>query len=84
MVMIFCNINFNQKNRESLFELPGDHRLKIIIPTNAALIVESNTSKRFFDILNNNYVTFDGTVPYLTARILFAFGLLRNETPPEI
>jgi UDP-N-acetyl-D-mannosaminuronic acid transferase (WecB/TagA/CpsF family) len=72
--MCFCNINFNQKNRNSLFELP-DNRPKLIITANAAFIVEANKSKRFFEILNNNYVTFDGTVPYVVAKILHKVGL---------
>jgi UDP-N-acetyl-D-mannosaminuronic acid transferase (WecB/TagA/CpsF family) len=76
--MFFCNINFNQKNKRSLFELP-DNKLKLIITANAAFIVQANNSKRFFDILNNNYVTFDGTVPYLVAKILFKIGLIHEK-----
>jgi UDP-N-acetyl-D-mannosaminuronic acid transferase (WecB/TagA/CpsF family) len=72
--MLFCNINFNQKNKHSLFEL-NNNKLKFIITVNAAFIVEANRSKRFFDILNSNYVTFDGTVPYFVAKILFKIGL---------
>jgi UDP-N-acetyl-D-mannosaminuronic acid transferase (WecB/TagA/CpsF family) len=75
--MLFCNINFNQKNKQSLFEIQ-DKTPKLIITVNAAFIVEANNSKRFFDILNNNYVTFDGTVPYLVAKILTKTGLLHK------
>jgi UDP-N-acetyl-D-mannosaminuronic acid transferase (WecB/TagA/CpsF family) len=75
--MRFCNINFNQKNKSSLFKLPYNN-FKLIITANAAFIVEANNTKRFFNILNNNYVTFDGTVPYLAAKILSKLGLLRK------
>jgi hypothetical protein len=74
--MRFCNIHFNQRNIVSLLEIPDNHTLKVIIPTNAALIVEANTSRRFFDILKNNFVIFDGAVPYFAAKILFALRLL--------
>jgi hypothetical protein len=69
--MLFCNINFNQKNKADLFTpaCADDNKPKFIIPSNAALIVEANRSKRFFDILNNNHVTFDGAIPYLMAKI---------------
>jgi N-acetylglucosaminyldiphosphoundecaprenol N-acetyl-beta-D-mannosaminyltransferase len=33
-------------------------------------IYEANNSKRFFDILNNNYVSFDGQIPLFLARFL--------------
>jgi N-acetylglucosaminyldiphosphoundecaprenol N-acetyl-beta-D-mannosaminyltransferase len=75
-MMLFCNINFNQKNKDNLFECPCDNKPKLIIPANAALIVEANNSKRFFELLNNNYVTFDGQIPYLYAKILYFLGLI--------
>jgi N-acetylglucosaminyldiphosphoundecaprenol N-acetyl-beta-D-mannosaminyltransferase len=43
---------------------------KIIFTANAAIISEANTSKRLYDILNNNYVTFDGQIPYIIAKVL--------------
>jgi UDP-N-acetyl-D-mannosaminuronic acid transferase (WecB/TagA/CpsF family) len=67
--MIFCGINFNQKNKHQLFER-HNNKLKIIITVNAAFIVEAHRSRRFLDILNDNYVTFDGTVPYILAKLL--------------
>jgi hypothetical protein len=78
--MIFCNINFNQKNKHDLFEHSPDNKPRLIIPANAALIVEANTSKRFFEILNNNYVTFDGRIPYLGAKILYFLGLIPRQS----
>jgi hypothetical protein len=76
--MLFCNINFNQKNKHNLFEHTPDNKLKLIITVNAAFIVEANKSKRFFDILNKNHVTFDGTIPYLVAKILYKIGVLHK------
>jgi hypothetical protein len=75
-MMLFCNINFNQKNRNNIFESPCENKPKLIIPVNAALIVESNNSKRFLAVLNNNYVTFDGRIPYLCAKILYFLRLI--------
>jgi hypothetical protein len=73
--MLFCNINFNQKNKADLFTpvYINDNKPKLIIPSNAALIVEANQSRRFFDILNSNHVTFDGEIPYLVAKICNLF-----------
>jgi N-acetylglucosaminyldiphosphoundecaprenol N-acetyl-beta-D-mannosaminyltransferase len=67
--MIFCNINFNQKNKADLFAGTENNRTKFIVTVNAAFIVEANKSKRFFNILNTNHVTFDGKIPYITAKI---------------
>ena len=66
---MFCNINFNITNRNALFLHSDKNRTKLIIPVNAKLIVDANTSKRFFELLNNNYVTFDGQIPYLIAKL---------------
>jgi UDP-N-acetyl-D-mannosaminuronic acid transferase (WecB/TagA/CpsF family) len=74
--MLFCNINFNQKSKSNLFEHASDNKAKLIITVNAAFIVEANTSRRFFEVLNNNYVTFDGRIPYLIAKILYLLGLI--------
>jgi UDP-N-acetyl-D-mannosaminuronic acid transferase (WecB/TagA/CpsF family) len=75
--MKFCNINFNLKNKADLFERGTIQGTKVIITTNAAFIVEANNSKRFFEILNNNYVTFDGSIPYIIAKILTNLGFIR-------
>jgi UDP-N-acetyl-D-mannosaminuronic acid transferase (WecB/TagA/CpsF family) len=76
--MLFCNINFNQKDKNALFEHTDDKKVKLIITVNAAFIVEANKSKRFFDLLNSNYVTFDGYIPYITAKILNFWGLIHS------
>jgi N-acetylglucosaminyldiphosphoundecaprenol N-acetyl-beta-D-mannosaminyltransferase len=74
--MLFCNINFNQKHKADIFALSDDRKTKLIITVNAAFIVEANNSSRFFNILKNNYVTFDGYIPYITAKILSCVGLI--------
>lgn len=76
--MLFCNIIFNQKNINALFESIQDNKPKLIVTVNAAFIVEANKSKRFFDILKKNYVTFDGRIPYLTAKSIYFLKLILN------
>jgi UDP-N-acetyl-D-mannosaminuronic acid transferase (WecB/TagA/CpsF family) len=76
--MLFCNINFNQKNKADLFKY-NDSEIKMIITVNAAFIVEANRSKRFYDVLKNNYVTFDGYIPYLTAKLLHFLGYIQPD-----
>lgn len=65
--MIFCNINFNIRNKSDLFERESGST-KCIITANAQLIYFANTIERFLSFMNNNYVTFDGTVPLREAR----------------
>jgi N-acetylglucosaminyldiphosphoundecaprenol N-acetyl-beta-D-mannosaminyltransferase len=66
--MKFCNIEFNIKNKSDLFEYKD--KLKIILTVNSALIVEANKTSRFFNVLNSNYVSFDGQIPYYVAKLL--------------
>jgi UDP-N-acetyl-D-mannosaminuronic acid transferase (WecB/TagA/CpsF family) len=73
--MLFCNINFNQKDKIDLFKHTNTSKTKLIITVNAAFIVKANTSKRFFNILNANYVTFDGHIPYIAAKICNLLGI---------
>jgi N-acetylglucosaminyldiphosphoundecaprenol N-acetyl-beta-D-mannosaminyltransferase len=72
--MTFCNINFNLKNKNDLFKPIENNKTKLIITANAQFIVEANISRRFFEILNNNYVTFDGRIPYISAKFLNLFN----------
>ena len=65
--MIFCNINFNIRNKSDLFERESGST-KCIITANAQLIYFANTIERYLSFMNNNYVTFDGTVPLREAR----------------
>jgi N-acetylglucosaminyldiphosphoundecaprenol N-acetyl-beta-D-mannosaminyltransferase len=64
------------KNKSELFERVDKNKIKIIITVNAAFIVTANTSRRFWDILNNNNVVFDGRIPYFTAKIFHRIGLI--------
>jgi N-acetylglucosaminyldiphosphoundecaprenol N-acetyl-beta-D-mannosaminyltransferase len=74
--MIFCNININLENKTALFQPARDRTMKIINTLNAALIVEANTSRRFFNFLNNGYVTFDGYIPYIVAKFVYRFSFI--------
>jgi N-acetylglucosaminyldiphosphoundecaprenol N-acetyl-beta-D-mannosaminyltransferase len=68
--MFFCNINFNLRNKTELFERIHSDETKIIFTLNAAVIVEANRTKRLFNMLNRNYVSFDGQVPFIAAKLL--------------
>jgi N-acetylglucosaminyldiphosphoundecaprenol N-acetyl-beta-D-mannosaminyltransferase len=73
--MFFCNINFNLKNKSDLFKVVDNQKTKLIITANAQFIVQANTSERFFKVLNDNYVTFDGRIPYITAKLFNLFNV---------
>jgi N-acetylglucosaminyldiphosphoundecaprenol N-acetyl-beta-D-mannosaminyltransferase len=72
--MKFCNINFNLRSKSDLFQVVDKQKTKYILTANAQFIVEANTSKRFLEILNSNYVTFDGTIPSITAKFCNYFS----------
>lgn len=74
--MLFCNVNFNVRNKKDLFENIGDGKTKVIVTVNAAFIVEANTSRKFFEILNRSYNTFDGMIPYFAAKLLAGLKLI--------
>ncbi len=63
----FCNINFKLLKKNQLFELENGIP-KCIATVNAQFIVLGNTNKRFMDILNRFYSSFDGEVPLKIAR----------------
>lgn len=64
---MFCNIDFKLINKMKIFEREDDSP-KFIVTVNAQFIVLANNNKRFMDILNKNYSTFDGEVPLKFAR----------------
>lgn len=67
--MYFCNINFNILHKDKLFVLPPIQNIpKFIITVNAEFISFANNNKRFMEILNTNYTTFDGMVPFRKAQ----------------
>ena len=63
----FANLIFKGLTKEIIFK--EEKYLKIIIPTNAELIVKSQNDNRFKNIINENFATFDGQVPYLLAKL---------------
>ncbi len=62
----FANIIFKGLRKKDL--LSEESYLKFIIPANAEFIVRANENKRFLNILNNNFITFDGQIPYMLAK----------------
>lgn len=64
---MFCNIKFNLINRKELFDRK-ENETKCIATVNAQFIVLANQNRRFMNILNSNYTTFDGTIPLKKAR----------------
>jgi len=66
MVIKFCNLNFKGLKRNVLFQ--DDKKLKVIIPTNAELIVKAQNNEKFKNIISYNHATFDGQVPYYFAK----------------
>ncbi len=63
----FGNIIFLGLLKENL--LSESQTLKVIVTANAEFIVHANEDEKFKKILNENYTTFDGQVPYLMARL---------------
>lgn len=64
---MFCNIDFRLTDKMKIFEREDDAP-KFIVTVNAQFIVLANNNKRFMNILNRNYSTFDGEVPLKFAR----------------
>lgn len=65
--MLFCNIDFNIKDKQELF-LRTDNQVKCIITANAQLIWLANTIERYLAFMNENFVCFDGVHPLKQAR----------------
>ena len=65
--IVFANLTFKGLTKKVL--LREERSLKIIVPVGAELIVLANTDLRFREIINNNYASFDGQIPYLFARM---------------
>jgi N-acetylglucosaminyldiphosphoundecaprenol N-acetyl-beta-D-mannosaminyltransferase len=62
----FANIIFKGLTREDIF--CEDNKLKVIIPTNAELIVKAQSHNKFKTIISDNFATFDGQIPYFFAK----------------
>jgi len=62
----FAGLIFKGLTKEIL--LNESAPLKFIIAVNAELIVKANENERFKKIINSNYSTFDGRIPYIMAK----------------
>lgn len=65
---MFCNIDFSLIYKSQLFELLNE-KPKFIVTVNAQFIVLANKDKRFMNILNSHFSTFDGEIPLKFARL---------------
>ena len=61
---MFCNIDFKLLNKQDLFRVESS-AMKHIVTVNAQFIVLANKNPRFMRIVNKNYATFDGEVPFV-------------------
>lgn len=64
--ILFANIKFKGLEKEDL--LKESEKMKFVVTANAEFIVKANEDKDFFNILNNNFSTFDGQIPYFFAK----------------
>jgi N-acetylglucosaminyldiphosphoundecaprenol N-acetyl-beta-D-mannosaminyltransferase len=64
----FCGINFCGLEQAQLFEEVAETRF--VVTVNAEFIVKANHNLKFLNIINANYATFDGQIPYMFARLL--------------
>lgn len=64
--ILFAGLAFRGLSKDILFQQSA--ALKLIVTVNAELIVIANESERLRTIINGNYATFDGQIPYLIAR----------------
>jgi len=63
------NLIFRGLTKEILLE--EENKLKHIVTCNAEFIVKAQENDRFKTIINNNYATFDGQVPYFLAKLKY-------------
>lgn len=62
----FANLIFKGLTKEIV--LKEEEFLKIIVTVNAEFIVKAQNNSRFKNIINSNFATFDGQVPYFLAK----------------
>lgn len=67
--MNFCNLNINITCKEDIF-IRQEGKTKVIITANAQIINYANNDERYFKFLNQNYITIDGQIPLITARLI--------------
>jgi len=63
----FANLYFTGLTKECL--MVEAESIKFIVTANAEFIVKANKDKKFRKIINENYTTFDGQVPYFFAKL---------------
>lgn len=69
----FCGINFRCLGQEHLHQLFNeDKETRFVVTVNSEFIVKANQNQKFLDLINDNYATFDGQIPYVFARIINA------------
>jgi len=61
------NLTFRGLTKERLFEDTG--KLKIVITVNSEIIVFANENKKFKNLINSNYATIDGQIPFMIAKL---------------
>lgn len=66
--MKFCNINFNALNKEEFFCFNED-QTKVLITANAQIITLINKYDWLLKFSKENYVSFDGTIPFWIAKL---------------
>jgi len=62
----FANLSFKGLDKRTL--LIEELFLKFIVTVNAEFIIRANSDNSFKKLINSNYATFDGQVPYIIAR----------------
>lgn len=62
----FANLTFRGLTKKDI--LIEEDFLKFIVTVNAEFIVKGNKNHEFREIINSNYATFDGQVPYFFAK----------------
>ncbi len=62
----FANLCFKGLTKESILKEEGC--LKFVVTVNAEFIVHANKDHNFMNIINRNFSTFDGQVPFLLAK----------------
>ncbi len=63
----FANLTFRGLKKEEI--LKYEKKLKFIVTCNAEFIVKANENEKFRKIINKNYATFDGQIPYFLAKL---------------
>src|SRR3989337_3018858 len=66
-VIHFADLDFKGLMKNDL--LREERSLKVIVTVSAEFIVRAHKNDRFRKIINDNFATFDGQIPYLMAKL---------------